>query len=313
MSIRGHVVLGVLLATVATATGCGRSEPGTPQPTPPTGTSTASSGPSTSTTPATPTTTPPSAAPTTSAPAPTTQPPAATAGVSVYFLRGEKLIATRRQVQTPAVASAAVRALLQGPTAAEQQAGLTSAVPAGTTLRGIALRDGLATVDLSGSFASGGGTLSMTARLAQVVFTLTRFATVDRVNFRLDGAPVTVFGGEGIILDHPQTRADYEDLSPAVLIESPTIGTTARSPLRVYGTANTFEAVFQLQIVDSGGRSLTDRRVMATSGTGTRGTFDVTLRFTAPQAGTGKLIAWYSSPKDGSRVVVAEIPVNLAR
>ncbi|SDI14738.1 Sporulation and spore germination [Actinokineospora alba] len=304
MSIRRQIVLGVLLATVA-ATGCGRSEPGTPQPTPPAGTSTASSGPGSGSTP----TTPPSAAPTTS----TSQPPAVTAGVSVYFLRGEKLIATRRQVQTPAVASAAVSALLQGPTAAEQQAGMSSSVPAGTTLRGVALQGGLATVDLSGTFASGGGTLSMTSRLAQVVFTLTRFATIDRVNFRLDGVPVTVFGGEGIILDHPQTRADYEDLSPAVLIESPTIGTTARSPLRVYGTANTFEAVFQLQLVDPSGRSLTDRRVMATSGTGTRGAFDVTLRFTVPQSGTGKLIAWYSSPKDGSRVVVAEIPVNLTR
>jgi germination protein M len=309
MSIRRHVVLGVLIAatTVATtATGCGRSEPGTPQPTAPTGT--ASSGPGTSSTP----TTPPSSAPTTSAP-PTTQPPGATTGVSVYFLRGEKLIATRRQVQTPAVASAAVSALLQGPTAAEQQAGMSSSVPAGTALRGIALQGELATVDLSGTFASGGGTLSMTARLAQVVFTLTRFATINRVNFQLDGTPVTVFGGEGIILDHPQTRADYEDLSPAVLIESPTIGTTARSPLRVYGTANTFEAVFQLQVVDPSGRALADRRVMATSGTGARGTFDVTLRFTVPQSGLGKLIAWYSSPKDGSRVVVAEIPVNLAR
>lgn len=36
-----------------------------------------------------------------------------------------------------------------------------------------------------------------------------RFPTVRRVLLRLDGRRVTVFGGEGLILDHPLTRSDF--------------------------------------------------------------------------------------------------------
>ena len=37
----------------------------------------------------------------------------------------------------------------------------------------------------------------MQTRLAQVVYTLTQFPTVDGVVFSLDGEPIDVLGGEG--------------------------------------------------------------------------------------------------------------------
>jgi N-acetylneuraminic acid mutarotase len=49
-------------------------------------------------------------------------------------------------------------------------------------------------------------------RLGQLVYTLTQFPTVRTVRFALDGTPVNVFSGQGIVLDHPVGRADYEDL-----------------------------------------------------------------------------------------------------
>ncbi|WP_436498331.1 GerMN domain-containing protein [Actinokineospora sp. HUAS TT18] len=301
----------LLIPALAVAvTGCGRSDPGTPvtpTSTPP-ATTTATTGTTTTAGPvATPTT-----APTTISPS-TVQPQTQGARVSVYFVQGEKIVATRRAAVGTAPAAGAVRALLAGPTQAETQAGFTSSVPAGTRLLGVSLRAGTATVDLTGAYAGGGGSLSMLTRLAQVVFTLTQFPSVRDVLFRLDGKPVTAFGGEGVVLDHPVTRADFEDYSPAVLVESPTFGSTVGSPLRIHGTANTFEAVFQLQLVDAAGATVFDQRVMATSGTGTRGTFDVTLRFPVANPGPARLIAWYASPKDGSRVVVATIPVELRR
>ena len=47
---------------------------------------------------------------------------------------------------------------------------------------------------------------------------------------------------------------------------------------------------------------------------GTRGTFDVTLTFRLDfEAGVGSLIVYYDSPKDGSKVVVDDIPVNFQK
>ena len=54
----------------------------------------------------------------------------------------------------------------------------------------------------------------MQMRLAQVVYTLTQFPSVDGVIFSLDGEPIDVLGGEGVIIDHPLARSDYTDLLP---------------------------------------------------------------------------------------------------
>ena len=151
----------------------------------------------------------------------------------------------------------------------------------------------------------------MAMRLAQVVFTLTQFSTVQGVSFMLDGEPVEVFGGEGIILDHPVDRSDYEELSPAILVESPTVGNSVSSPLRVRGTANVFEATFRINITDWDGKIIADEVVKASSGTGTRGTFDVTIPFEVDRAGLGSLIAFENSAKDGSPTNVVEIPLHL--
>ncbi len=234
--------------------------------------------------------------------------------VNVYFSSGEKMCAASRVIpKTQQVGAAAVKALLEGPTAAEKEAGMVSNIPEGTTFLGLDIQDGLATVDLSKEYGSGGGSLSMFMRLAEVVFTLTQFPSVDGVNFKLDGEPIDVLGGEGIMLDRPMTRADYEDMSPAILVESPTVGNKVSSPLRVTGTANVFEAVFMINLVNWDGLIIAEERVTASSGTGTRGTFDVTIPFTVDKAGLGALIVYSESPKDGSQINVVEIPLNLEK
>lgn len=131
--------------------------------------------------------------------------------LKAYFVRGERLAPVTVRVRaTRAVAAAAMRALLAGPKAR----GLTTAVPQGTRLLGISVRGGVARVDLSAEYESGGGSLSMSMRLAQVVFTMTQFPSIRAVTFALDGHAVSVFSGEGIILGHPVGRADYRDLAP---------------------------------------------------------------------------------------------------
>lgn len=290
------------LSLLAVTVGCGGTEPAnqpTPSPTAvPTPTATA-----TPTSTASPT---PSASPST--------PAAVVTDVHVYLVQGEKLVAAHRapQVKGGAVLRAALTELFQGPNPFERSVGLTSAVPAGTVLNDVALSAGTATVDVSRAYESGGGTLSMGLRLAQVVYTATQFPTVQRVVFRLDGQPVTVFSGEGIVIDHPATRAQFEELVPAILIDSPGIGETVRSgPLTIRGEANVFEAVLFVAVTDWDGRVVAEQRVMATSGTGTGGTFSVTVTTAQPMKGVGEVLAWSLSAKDGSRINVLEYPVHV--
>ncbi len=59
------------------------------------------------------------------------------------------------------------------------------------------------TVGISNAaFATGGGSFSMLARVAQVVFTATQFSTVERVVLLLEGRPIEALGGEGLVLRH---------------------------------------------------------------------------------------------------------------
>src|SRR5437870_3641817 len=117
----------------------------------------------------------PSVNPSSSPSQPPTSPSAApgtaqTVTVEVWFTKGETLYESKRtQSFTMAVGRAALTALLAGPSAEEKAAGLASSVPTGTQLLGLSIVDGIATVDLSGGFDSGGGTLSERMRLAEVV------------------------------------------------------------------------------------------------------------------------------------------------
>ena len=174
--------------------------------------------------------------------------------------------------------------------------------------------DGVATIDLSGEFESGGGTASMFGRLAQVVYTLTQFPTVESVRFRIDGRDVSVFSGEGIIIDRPMTRADFEDQLPAIFVDTPAWGGELGNPARIVGTANVFEAQFRIAIVAPDGTVLADVPVMASCGTGCRGTFDVTVPYEASAdaaEGLGTLRVYDLSAKDGTRQDVRNYAVLL--
>lgn len=228
-------------------------------------------------------------------PVPTaTVPETAPAVVTVYFLRDGKVgAASRAVVAGPQIGRAAIMELLEGPARPERAAGLETAIPAGTSLENLSIADGLAKVRLSEPRLTG-------EIVAQVVFTLTQFPTVRKVVF-------------GVAVDEAHVgRADFEEFSPSVLVESPTFGEQVSSPLRITGTANTFEATFNVEVVDERGRVLGKRFVTATSGSGTRGTFDAEVPFKANGVGPGKLIVFELSAEDGSRIHELEIPLQIS-
>jgi hypothetical protein len=207
--------------------------------------------------------------------------------LEVWFTEGEGLYRTHATVQaTPRLGAAALEVLLRGP----QEPGIGTAIPEGTRLLGLSIDDGVAYVDLSSEFESGGGSLSMTIRLAQVVYTLTQFPTVEGVRFELDGRPVDVFSGEGIVLDHPVSRADYEQLMPVIVVESPARGERVSSPVTVSGNANVFEANVTVVILDAAGNELARTFTTATCGTGCRGDFSVAVPFEVDEAQAGTIL-----------------------
>ena len=235
-----------------------------------------------------------------------------TTEVRAYFLRDEAVGPVARAAEGDAVAEAAMEGLLDGPTSGEAEVGFTTTVPEGTELLGVTIDDGVATVDLSEEFTSGGGSASMMGRVAQVVYTLTQFDTVEAVELEVEGEQLTELGGEGMLLEEPQTRDDWESLAPAILVESPLPFADVTSPLRLTGTANTFETAFRVNLTDGEGLIVYDEPAQATSGSGTRGTFDITASFDVPRPGVGSVIVFEESAKDGSRTNLVEIPVEIS-
>jgi hypothetical protein len=204
-------------------------------------------------------------------------------------------------------------ALIAGPKGAELESrpAMVTAIPDGTRLLGVTIADGIADVDLSSQFESGGGSYSVQARLAQVVYTLTQFPTVDGVLFRIDGKTVTTFSSEGVILDGPVDRADYRDFLPAIFVDRPAWGAAAGNPVELSGIANVFEAQFQVQLLDEQGNVLADRAVTATCGTGCWGTFNTKVGYDLAKAQYGTLRVFEPSARNGSPINVTEYRVWL--
>lgn len=261
---------------------------------------------------------------------------AETRDLFVYLLRDGDIATARRpiEVEDGRVGRASLLALIDGPTDEEEDAGLTSGIPVGTKLLDVTLdtATSVATVDLNDRFLSPPRSdepdaeteaLIYLGRIAQVVYTLTQFSTITAVTFAIEGEPLTdlpiletiqinPFYGP-IDLSQPLERSHLEPVTPAIFVERPAVGEEISFPLRVAGTANTFEAAFVLQIRDADGVALIEEHVMATSGTGTRGTFDYTLD--PPEIADTEgltLVAFELSARDGAAINQVEIPLTVA-
>lgn len=138
---------------------------------------------------------------------------------TIYLIRSEPtsftLVPVVRRLgarEPEAFAREAVRSLAEGPTAAEVAQGLSSAVPPGTGATAVRLEDGRLEVDLGEAFTSGGGTASMRGRLEQLRWTLTRPGGVSELALSVEGEPLDVLGGEGLLVDPVWSRPEDETL-----------------------------------------------------------------------------------------------------
>lgn len=142
-----------------------------------------------------------------------------TASVTVYYLALQdgitRLTAVPREVVDPTRPKDRIEALLTPPTPDEQEAGITTSIPADTVLLNTDLDEssGELTIDLSTSLFDVQGEELRNA-FAQIVWTITELDVVSRVRFLVDGVSIRVPDEGGIEQPGSVARSDYLTLKP---------------------------------------------------------------------------------------------------
>jgi hypothetical protein len=197
---------------------------------------------------------------------PTTTAPAPQMALTVYRVEDGALQATEEQVpKTQAVAGAALKAL---------------GVDAPVTIS-----NGTASVELDEATDE---------QVAEIVYTLTQFPTVQRVD---------VAGQTAL------TRDSVASFVPPILIDTPAAGATVTKTVRVAGTASVFEATLVVQLVQDG-KVVEKQTVTASEGAPGRGAFETTLHGTS---GAATVQAFAPSAEDGSPQHQVDVPVTISQ
>ncbi|MED5293261.1 MAG: GerMN domain-containing protein [Actinomycetota bacterium] len=140
----------------------------------------------------------------------------------VYFFKEDLLVRIQRPLPAPVFLDAPLNNLLEGPTETEAESGYASAIPAGTAIVDVALlRNNTISIHLNQTFFEIEGEQRIRAS-AQLVLTASDLVSdTQGVVFFLEGKPVQLPDGEGLIeevgegrLPSPLTVADYAALIP---------------------------------------------------------------------------------------------------
>ncbi|GMU79320.1 MAG: hypothetical protein AMXMBFR46_21130 [Acidimicrobiia bacterium] len=289
MARRPLVTIAVVLALGIGAGACGGGDDDAVEAPPRDTSTTAASGPTTA-----PATSPPG-----STPPGTVTPDAQGVALDIAFLRGDLIgVAHRRVAPTRAVARAALEQLVAGPDATERAAGLRSTIRPDTSITGLTISDGVATVVLSPEIGRGDSDVTASQARGQVVFTLTQFPTVESVRFGPGGPTVS--------------RDDFAAITPNILVESVAPGDRIASPVEIAGENRTFENNVRMRVLGADRRILADTFTTGTGEMGTWGPFRASVPFTKGSDTTGYVVVFDSSAKDGSMIDLVEIPVRFA-
>lgn len=231
------------------------------------------------------------------------------------------LVPEKRSIpRTEAVARAALEELIKGP----RQPGLISVIPSETEVRSVRIEDGLTTVDFNREVLEANvGAEGEELGIAQIVNTLTEFPSINRVRFLVEGRDRGLIEGREIqdwwghigLSGQPFSRMEHlirggRVRNETIRVESPRTFTTVSSPLTMRGQARVFEATFQVRVLDKNNTILAEELLMATDFD--FGDFEESIEFEQPtEPGRGTVQFFFFSPRDGSEVTMALIPVFL--
>lgn len=119
-----------------------------------------------------------------------------------------KTMTFKKSVKPERVLETAFETLLSDP---PKDSGYTTAIPTGTKLLGLTTDKKGVNLNLSKEFISGGGSASMSSRLAQIIYTATSSNPNIPVWINIEGKPLKNLGQEGIIVNQPMTRKDFQE------------------------------------------------------------------------------------------------------
>jgi spore germination protein GerM len=131
---------------------------------------------------------------------------------TIWLVDGDALDAVRHDVAAPASIESVTTQLLIGPSEAEQGRGLRSALPDPDVVSDASLSRGIATVDLTSSFAEISPEDQLLA-VGQFVLTLTDLRGVGSVQFTVDGVPAAVPTPTGESTEQAVFREQFLELT----------------------------------------------------------------------------------------------------
>lgn len=148
-------------------------------------------------------------------PKPTPAPQAVTLHVCFVMIDSDGSInkkeTTRTTTKRDAPLSAALEALLSGPTMSERNSNYMTLIPSGTRLLGASVKNGIATLNFSEEFEFNTyGVEGYLGQLMQIVYTATAFSTVDSVQFLIEGQKHEYLGSEGVWIGSPLARSTFK-------------------------------------------------------------------------------------------------------
>lgn len=119
-----------------------------------------------------------------------------------------KTMTFQKSVKSEQVLQTALETVLAQP---PEDSTYTTAIPPETKLLDLSIDKEGVHVNLSQEFVSGGGSASMSSRLAQIIYTASSSSDSDRVWINVEGKPLENLGEEGLIVSQPMTPKKFED------------------------------------------------------------------------------------------------------
>ncbi len=188
-------------------------------------------------------------------------------------------------------------------------AGLMNAIPSEVRIVEREAGSNVWLVDMNEAFLAGaGGLLADFTMLNQLIYTITWGEGTDAgVLFTVNGEPIDAFGSEGLDLTEPVYRDTFQQELALIFLTEPLLhlGPT----YQVTGTANVFEAMLAVQVLDANGEVVHEEPVMATCGSGCWGSFTVELDPSLITPGESSIRLFTYSAEDGSPIDAITVPI----